>query len=116
MDSLPSARKCLSTLISLVVGISTASIRTDEDGPRPGDRFGRRDDFASSRRKHLILRLLLGTDSLSFQLIDRLRPLEKISLCPPIPLTPPTSRISPSTSPKVNLKASLVLMKCVMCP
>jgi len=115
MDSLPSARKCMSSSHSCpAYPIYPASIKTDEDRPHPGDRFGRRDDFSSSRRKLLILRFVLATDSHCVQLIDHLHPLAKISLCPPNPLTPPTSQISPSTSPKVNLKVSLVLMRCVV--
>lgn len=59
MDSLPSARKCMSSSHScLTYPIYPASIKTDEDRPHPGDRFGRRDDFSSSRRKLLILRFV----------------------------------------------------------
>lgn len=114
MDSLPSARKCMSNSHScLAYPIYPASIKTDEDRPHPGDRFGRRDDFSSSRRRLLILKFVLATDSHCLQLIDHSHPLVKISLCPPNPLTPPTLQISPSISPKVNLKVSLVLMRCV---
>ena len=53
MDALPSARKNFMhrSVYTLILLISSASVKTDEDRlQRHGDRFGRRDDFGTSRR------------------------------------------------------------------
>lgn len=46
----PVSTSCITRYTVLSCLPYPASIKTDEDRQRPGDRFGRRDDFASSRR------------------------------------------------------------------
>lgn len=91
-----------------------ASIKTDEDRlSRPGDRFSRRDDFASSRRVFRLRSVrIMPIYTFSQPIVRSFR--EKRSHCRPSPPLLHLSETSPSISLKTNWLVSSILTRFVI--